>query len=146
MSRKILLVQLPTSHMGAGEKVYPLGLSRLSSTIPRVFEKRVLDMNIAADPWLELKDILEDSHPDIVAFSFRNLDPLAGHQASYLSSLKTAALLARKLIPGARILAGGPAFSMFGERLMEEITQLDIGLKGEGELVFPNLLAPDLCL
>jgi putative variant cofactor biosynthesis B12-binding/radical SAM domain protein 1 len=146
MKRKILLVQLPTSHFGAQEKVYPLGLSRLSSTIPQEFDKRVIDMNVAADAWAELKQLLDAYQPDVAALSFRNLDPLAGHQASYLSSLKTAALMIEKLVPKARILAGGPAFSLFAERLMLEVPQLDIGLKGEGELVFSRLLevAPDV--
>ncbi|MFW2367479.1 MAG: radical SAM protein [Desulforhopalus sp.] len=144
MKRKVLLVQLPTSHLGAQERVYPLGLSRLSTLIPPALDKRVLDMNVAVDPWPELKRLLEEYQPDITALSFRNLDPLAGHQTSYLSSLKTAALLIRKYVPGARILGGGPAFSLFAERLMEEIPQLDIGLKGEGEKVFHLLLEKDL--
>jgi anaerobic magnesium-protoporphyrin IX monomethyl ester cyclase len=121
-----------------------LGLSRLSSLVPKEIEKQVLDMNICPDPWADLKEALERFGPDMVALSFRNLDPLAGHQASYLSSLKTAAALVRALVPDARILAGGPAFSLFGERLMTEISQIDIGLAGEGEQVFPQLLAPTL--
>jgi anaerobic magnesium-protoporphyrin IX monomethyl ester cyclase len=146
MKRKVLLVQLPTSNLGAGEKVYPLGMSRLSTTIPPNIDKRVVDMNIIPDPWPDLKEVLESFYPDIVAFSFCNLDPLAGHQASYLSSLKTGALLARKLCPETRILVGGPAFSLFAERLMMEAPQLDIGLKGEGELIFPRLLGENLFL
>ncbi|MBT6751984.1 MAG: B12 lower ligand biosynthesis radical SAM protein BzaD, partial [Desulfobacula sp.] len=139
---KLLLVQVPTSHLGAGEKVYPLGLSRLSSLVPSRVEKLALDMNICPDPWALLKQVLEEHGPDQVCLSFRNLDPLAGHQASYLASLKTAALLVRTLIPKARIMAGGPAFSLFAKRLMEEIPQIDIGLLGEGELVFKKLLSP----
>lgn len=126
--------------MGAGEKVYPLGLSRLSGQVPGEMEKYGLDMNVHMDPWLALKEALSGIGPDIVALSFRNLDPLAGHQASYLSSLKTAALMVETLAPRARLLAGGPAFSMYGLRLMEEIGRIDIGLTGEGELVFPELL------
>lgn len=137
---KILLVQIATSQLGAGEIVYPLGLSRLSSLVPKEVDKRVLDMNICPDPWARLKEMLEKDGPEVVALSFRNLDPLAGHHASYLSGLKTAALLVRTLLPQARIIAGGPAFSLFGLRLMEEITQIDIGLVGEGELVFAKLL------
>lgn len=139
---KLLLVQVPTSHLGAGEKVYPLGLSRLSSLVPSGIEKQTLDMNICLDPWARLKQVLEEQGPDMVCLSFRNLDPLAGHQASYLSSLKTAGLLARTLAPKARIMAGGPAFSLFAKRLMKEIPQIDIGLMGEGELVFEYLLSP----
>ena len=140
---KILLVQVPTSHLGAGEKVYPLGLSRLSSTVPEGIEKSVLDMNICPDPWQALHQALMDEVPDVVALSFRNLDPLAGHQASYLSSLKTAARMVKNMAPGAGLLAGGPAFSLFAKRLMEEVPQIDVGLKGEGELIFPSLLTPD---
>lgn len=138
------MVQVPTSHLGAQEKVYPLGLSRLSSLVPEEIEKQVLDMNIGMDPWVDLKRILKNFVPDVVALSFRNLDPLAGHQASYLSSLKTAAILAKRLVPKARILAGGPAFSLFGKRLMAEVPQIDIGLAGEGELIFPRLIEPTL--
>ncbi|MBI9089533.1 MAG: radical SAM protein [Desulfobacterium sp.] len=141
---KILLVQLPTSHLGAGERVYPLGLSRLSSTLPPHHDKQVLDMNIAMDPWPELKQKIQAFQPQAIALSFRNLDPLAGHQASYLSSLKTGASLARTLAPQAKILAGGPGFSLFAKRLMEEVPELDMGLKGEGELIFPSLFEPDV--
>ena len=140
MHKRILLVQLPTSHLGAGEKVYPLGLARLASTIPPAFERRALDMNLHPDPWPGLHRLLAEFQPGVVALSFRNLDPLAGHQASYLSVLKTAGLLVRGLLPEARILAGGPAFSLFGERLMAEVPQIDIGVVGEGEQVFPRLL------
>ncbi|OGR23278.1 MAG: hypothetical protein A2277_04205 [Desulfobacterales bacterium RIFOXYA12_FULL_46_15] len=139
---KLLLLQVPTSHLGAGEKVYPLGLSRLSSMVPAGVEKKALDMNIHPDPWPRLKQVLEDTGPDLVCISFRNLDPLAGQKASYLSSLKTSARLIRTLAPKARIIAGGPAFSLFAHRLMKEIPEIDIGMMGEGELVFKHLLSP----
>lgn len=140
----VLMVQVPTSHLGAGERVYPLGLSRLSGSLPDHIEKKGLDMNIHPDPWDALDRMLQEHCPEVVALSFRNIDPLAGHQTSYLSSLKTAAMLVRKRVPLARILAGGPGFSMFAMRLMQEIPQIDMGLRGEGEGVFKRLLAPDL--
>lgn len=141
---KILLVQLPTSHFGAGEKVYPLGLSRLSALVPDTMEKAGLDMNLAQDPWQALKTLVETFQPDMAALSFRNLDPLAGHQASYLSDLKTGAALVRTLAPSCRILAGGPAFSLFARRLMTEVPEIDLGLAGEGEQIFHALIAGDV--
>ena len=141
---KISLIQLPTSHHGAGEKVYPLGLSRLSSLVPAAYTKSALDMNRFPDPWPELKKVIEDQRPDIVAFSLRNIDPLAGHLVSYLSSLKTAAMLVRKVLPNSRILVGGPAFSLFGTRLMKAVPELDFGLVGEGEGVFPAIIGSDV--
>jgi anaerobic magnesium-protoporphyrin IX monomethyl ester cyclase len=118
---RILLIQMPTSHLGAGERVYPLGLSRLSGIISGSVETVGLDMNHSPDPWPELMEKVRQVKPRLVALSFRNIDPLAGHHASYLSSLKTAARLVRRLAPRARILAGGPAFSLFTHRLMREI-------------------------
>lgn len=150
----ILMVQVPTSHLGAGERVYPLGLSRLSASLSPNSKKegpknkgpeaKGLDMNIHPDPWLALDNLLKETCPDIVALSFRNIDPLAGQQSSYLSSLKTAAQLVRKQVPKARILVGGPAFSLFAKQLMQMIPQIDMGLIGEGERVFPRLVEPDL--
>ncbi len=142
----ILFVQVPTSHLGAGERVYPLGLSRLAGLVPSGFEKSALDMNLYPDPWPELKNRLDQIKPEFVALSFRNIDPLAGHQASYLSSLKTAAQLTRLIVPEALIMAGGPAFTMFATRLMQEIPEIDYGLSGEGESVFPEILSrfPDV--
>jgi putative variant cofactor biosynthesis B12-binding/radical SAM domain protein 1 len=137
---RILLIQVPTSHLGAGERVYPLGLSRLSGTISGAAETAVLDMNLSIDPWPQLKEVVQQVAPHLVALSFRNLDPLAGHHSSYLSSLKTAARLVRHLAPQARIFAGGPAFSLFAHRLMAEIPELDGGIMGEGEMVFRKLV------
>lgn len=133
------MIQVPTSHLGAGERVYPLGLSRLSGTISGSAETAGLDMNLSPDPWPELMEKLGQVRPQLVALSFRNLDPLAGHHTSYLSSLKTAARLVRRLAPRACIIAGGPAFSLFARRLMQEIPEIDGGLVGEGETVFSRL-------
>lgn len=123
--------------------MYPIGLARLSALVPEHYEKAYLDMNLHPDPWPVLKGTLETFKPQVAALSFRNIDPLAGHQASYLSSLQTTAVMVRSVVPDVRILAGGPAFSMFAQRLMREVPQIDAGLVGEGEHVFPLVIAPD---
>ncbi|MFO7728740.1 MAG: radical SAM protein, partial [Desulfonatronovibrio sp.] len=130
----------PTSYLGARERVYPLGLARLAGLVEEKGQISALDMNLYADPWPVLKDQLLSFEPDLAVLSFRNLDPLAGHQTSYLSALKTTATLVHSLLPQTRILSGGPAFSLFAERLMQEIPQIDAGIIGEGELAFARLL------
>ncbi len=45
------------------------------------------------------------------------------------------------LAPAAVIIAGGPAFTLFALRLMEEIPEIDFGLCGEGELAFTQILS-----
>jgi len=84
---RILLVQVPTSHLGAGEQVYPLGLSRLSRLVPDRYEKCGLDMNLYPDPWPELKDKLVNVKPHIVALSFRNLVPCLKSFVLYFGNL-----------------------------------------------------------
>lgn len=138
---RMLMVQTPTSHLGAGERVYPLGLARLARELPAAADVRGIDLNLSPDPWADFRDRLMEFRPETVLLSFRNLDPLAGHQTSYFSSLQTAARMIRALIPDARILAGGPAFSLFARRLMGEIPEIDAGLVGEGEIALPRLLA-----
>lgn len=140
---RILLVQLPTSHLGAGECVYPLGLSRLAGLIPPENDIFALDMNVRDDPWQDLNILLREHHPNIAALSFRNMDPLAGHEVSYLGGLVTAARLVRQAVPHCRIIAGGPAFSLFARELMAAVPEIDIGLVGEGELQFLKFLTAD---
>lgn len=136
----ILFVQLPTSHLGSGERVFPLGLARLAALVPAGCHKHCLDMNLTQDPWLVLAEQLTAYPPAVAAFSFRNLDPLGGHTQSYYSGLACAARLTRRLAPRSRIVVGGPAFSMFAEPLMRRIPEIDAGLVGEGEGAFARLL------
>ena len=138
---RILLLQLPTSHFGARERVYPLGLARLVRLVPAHAEAAFLDMNLPADPWQALKNRLLAFAPDTVGLSFRNLDPLAGQHTSYIASLVTAVRLVRHLAPSCRIIAGGPAFSLFARRLMALVPEIDAGIVGEGEAAFPQWLA-----
>jgi len=76
----------------------------------------------------------------LVALSFRNVDPLAGIQSSYISSLKTAGRMIRELLPHTKIIAGGPGFSLFPRQLMELVPEIDLGLLGESEAVIELLL------
>jgi putative variant cofactor biosynthesis B12-binding/radical SAM domain protein 1 len=143
VKQKILLIQLPTSTFTA-EKVFPLGLARLSSLIPKNFKKTGLDMNIHPDPWPVLAKELHDFKPNIVAFSFRNMDPLAGIHSSYFPVLKTAVNLTRKALPESRTLCGGPGFSLFAKSILELLPNIDFGIVGEGEAGFPLLIQAEV--
>ncbi len=108
---KLSLIQLPTSHLGSGEKVYPLGLSRLAGLIPDNYEVYSIDMNLSLDPWMALHKLMVDVKPDVAALSFRNIDPWPA--SCFISLfLRTAALLVRNFTDSV-IIAGGPAFSLF---------------------------------
>ena len=137
--KKIILIQLPTSGF-TSEKVFPLGLARLSSLVPKSMEKSGLDLNLHADPWPVLVETLHSYRPDVIALSFRNMDPLAGIHSSYFPVLQTSVNLCRGAVPKARILCGGPGFSLFATDIMQGLNQLDYGIIGEGEASFRQLL------
>jgi putative variant cofactor biosynthesis B12-binding/radical SAM domain protein 1 len=97
-------------------------------------------MNVHDAPWKALKTLIEDNDPQIAALSFRNMDPLAGQDSSYLSSLVTATRLVKQTAPDCRIIVGGPGFSLFARDLMAIVPDIDIGLVGEGEIQFSKLV------
>lgn len=138
-SKKILLIQLPTSTF-TSEKVFPLGLARLSSLVPKTMAKAGLDLNLHPDPWPIFLEKIKAFGPDIIALSFRNMDPLAGIHSSYFPVLKTAVNLARKILPQTRVLCGGPGFSLFAKTIMQRLAHIDYGIIGEAEASFPLLL------
>ncbi len=136
---RILLVQAVSTH-DCGEMVFPLGLARLAAVIGSDHEVRGMDLNLAPFPWPALVSLLQTFKPDVAAVSFRNLDPLAGNLISFVPHLKTLGALLRRYAPRAVIVLGGSAFTLFARRLMEEVPQVDIGVPGEAEHLFPKLL------
>jgi len=136
----ILLIQLPTSHLGSNEIVYPVGLSRLSSVLKtRGAYFTAMDLNLYKDPWDTFKQALINTRPSAVGLSFRNLDPLGNNLTSYLSSLEIGAKLTKSL-SNALLIVGGPAFSLMPRQFMEKFLEIDIGIVGEGELALAKLV------
>jgi len=144
MKMRILLFQLPTSHLGSSEIVYPVGLSRLSSLMKAMGVcVTPIDLTLHQSPWHAMKQALLDQKPNAVGFSFRNLDPLGNNLASYFSSLEIAAKLV-KALSNALVIVGGPAFSLMPKDFMEKIPEIDIGIVGEGEMPFFKLIMCNL--
>jgi len=136
---RVLLVQAVSTH-DCGEVVFPLGLARLAAAIGREHEVQGLDLNLDPFPWPGLVRTLDAFKPDVVGISFRNLDPLAGNLISFVPHLKTLAILIRQHAPEATVALGGSAFTLFAQRLMEEVPEVDVAVSGEAEAAFPLLL------
>ncbi len=136
---RVLLLQA-VSNFPNGEAVYPLGLARLAGVLSGTHQLAGLDLNLHPDPWPPLKALLADFRPQAVCISFRNLDPLAGNHVSWLPHLKALASLVKRLSPEVALIAGGSGFSLFAGRLMQEVPEIDLGVKGEAEQVLPIIL------
>jgi anaerobic magnesium-protoporphyrin IX monomethyl ester cyclase len=136
---RVLLVQAISTAEG-GEAVFPLGLARLAAVIGREHEVQGLDLNLTPFPWPDLVQTLEAFRPQVVAISFRNLDPLAGNLLSFVPQLKTLTALVANHAPEATMVLGGSAFTLFAKRLMEEVPEVHLAVAGEAEEVLPLLL------
>jgi anaerobic magnesium-protoporphyrin IX monomethyl ester cyclase len=136
---RVLLIQAVSTH-DCGEVVFPLGLARLAAVISQQHEVQGLDLNFNPFPWPELVRTLDAFRPQVVGISFRNLDPLAGNLLSFVPHLKTLATLLKQHAPEASLVLGGSGFTLFAERLMAEVPEIDLAVAGEAEVVFPLLL------
>lgn len=136
---RVLLIQAVSACEGA-EIVFPLGLARLAAVLGDRHEVKGLDLNLNPFPWTELLKTLQEFDPQIICISFRNLDPLAERLTSFVPQLRTLATLARKYAPQATMLLGGPGFTLCAKRLMEEIPEIDLGVRGEADDSLPELL------
>ena len=136
---RVLLIQAISTH-DCGEVVFPLGLARLAAVIGGRHEVRGLDLNFNPFPWPELIRTLDDFRPQVVGVSFRNLDPLAGNLLSFVPHLKTLAALLKEHMPTVPLVLGGSGFTLFAERLMAEVPEIDLAVAGEAERIFPQLL------
>nr|WP_227761762.1 B12 lower ligand biosynthesis radical SAM protein BzaD [Zhaonella formicivorans] len=139
---RVLLVQALSMDEASSERVYPIGIVSLATHIQgRGYEVELLDMNLNADPFGALKEKLLSFRPEVVGISLRNIDPLANKTSSLIPPFFVAVRMIAKLLPQTRIIAGGTGFSLFPERLMLALPEIDYGIVGEAEISFPALLS-----
>lgn len=138
---RVLMVQTPSVEGITQERVYPIGIVSLATYLKgTAHDVALLDMNLEADAFGALKERLLSFQPEAVCFSLRNIDPLANKTSSLIPPFMVTVRLAAAVLPKARIIAGGTGFSLFPERLMQELPEIHYGIVGEAENSFPALL------
>ena len=145
---KVLLIQAPSVESASSERVYPLGPVTMATHLSRAgHQVSLLDMNIETDAYGALKERLLAEKPDAVAVSLRNIDPLANKTSSLFPPFVVTVRLIRALLPDTPIVAGGTGFSLFPQRIMEELPEIVYGIQGEAEgsllKLLDNLEHPD---
>lgn len=140
--KKILLIQAISMEGIDIERVYPIGLVTLASCIEKCgrYDLELFDMNMAQDPYGELRERLLDYQPDIIGISLRNVDPLGNRTTSLIVPFAITLSFIRSLMPDIPLLAGGTAFSLFPERLMRDFPEITLGVAGEAEEIIVPLL------
>ncbi|MEG0507881.1 MAG: B12 lower ligand biosynthesis radical SAM protein BzaD [Eubacterium sp.] len=140
--KKILLIQAISMEGIDIERVYPIGIVTLASCIEKSshYTLDIFDMNMAIDPYGDLKERLLSFNPDIIGISLRNVDPLGNRTTSLIVPFAITLSFIRRYLPKVTLLAGGTAFSLFPERLMNEFPEIDLGVSGEAEEIILPLL------
>jgi radical SAM superfamily enzyme YgiQ (UPF0313 family) len=112
----------------------PLGLMYLASyartALPGV-EFRIVESSLSSPDDERFIRILNEFQPDVVGI--RSI-------AFFLEELQRIASLVRDH-SDATLVAGGPIVQAYKRRLFEEVPELEIAVKGEGEKVFVDLLS-----
>lgn len=138
---RVLMIQTPSVEDLSQERVYPIGIVLLAGCLQSAgHEVSILDMNLETDPYGALKEKLLAFQPEAIGLSLRNIDPLGNKTSSLISPFIVTIRLIAAVLPQARLIIGGTGFSLFPQRLMLEIPELDYGIIGEAEVTFPALL------
>ncbi|KAF5091160.1 Anaerobic magnesium-protoporphyrin IX monomethyl ester cyclase [anaerobic digester metagenome] len=139
---KILFIQALSMEGIDIERVYPIGIVVLASQVERCTDHTLtlFDMNMALDPYGDLRQQLDSDKPDVVCLSLRNIDPLGNKTSSLIPGFAVTLAVIKRYAPNTRILAGGTGFSLFPERLMQDYPEIDFGVTGEAENIIVPLL------
>lgn len=119
---------------------FPLGLVYLANSL-RSHECTLFDPNVVKRPFVEMEKTIQKTDPEIVGLSLRNIDTAQSHDVfSYFQTFASITKFVKRIKPDAKIVAGGPGFSMFARQIMTKLQEIDYGVFLEGEHSFPELL------
>ncbi len=136
---RVLLVQAFTAV--DMELVYPIGPAYLAANLPG-HEVSIFDVNLHRErPYRALEDALRAFQPDVVGFSLRNMKVGMPHlHTDDFEPQRLAIERVRQVAPEVPVIAGGTAFSLYAEPMMQRLPELHCGVWGEAERRLPELL------
>ncbi|MBI4765871.1 MAG: cobalamin B12-binding domain-containing protein [Deltaproteobacteria bacterium] len=121
-------------------RTLPLGLACVAAaTRKQGHEVMLLDLMEEENPIESVQKGIHLFDPEVIGLSIRNIDDQKMEPACFLLDRNQEIIsLCRQLSP-APIILGGAGFSIFPEQTLEYL-EADMGIQGEGEAVFPELV------
>jgi len=118
----------------------PLGLNYVAAVAQnKGHEVQVLDLMTQTDSYSPTREAIESFRPEVIGISVRNIDDQnMNHPRFMLEEIRKIVSYCRGL-SSAPIVLGGAGYSIFPEAVLTYL-EADIGIQGEGELAFPELL------
>ncbi len=118
----------------------PLGLHYVAAAAQdKGHDVLTLDLMTHADFRLTISETIKSFRPDVIGISIRNIDDQVMRGARFLLDDVKSVVLYCRSVSDAPIVLGGAGYSIFPEAVLAYL-EADMGIQGEGESVFPQLL------
>jgi radical SAM superfamily enzyme YgiQ (UPF0313 family) len=135
---RVLLISANTERMSL--LPLPLGLACVAAACRKAgHEVVLLNLMFEGDTGQTIAKCIEDFRPEVIGISVRNIDDQNMADPKFLLPAARDVVAACRGISNAPIVLGGAGYSMFPESALRYLGA-DMGIRGEGEVVFPALL------
>ena len=140
MDTKMNILMISTNNHGLPVPVMPLGACLVAEAAERAgHQVRFLDLMFERNPLRAIDIEIEESRPDVVALSVRNIDNNDMQSPLFFIADLPAMVRAIRSKTDAPVILGGAAVSVMPEEILR-LTGADYAVLGNGETVFPELL------
>jgi radical SAM superfamily enzyme YgiQ (UPF0313 family) len=135
---KVLLISANTETINM--PVLPLGLACVDAAVQNAgFETKTLNLMGKSDTQSLLENAIRDFQPEAIGISVRNIDDQSMTNTRFMLDPVKTMIGYCKGATDAPIILGGAGYSIFPEAALDYLGA-DMGIKGEGEIAFPELL------
>ena len=118
----------------------PLGLACVATATRKSgHEVAMVDLMTEKDTRSVLRGAIEGFRPDMIGISVRNIDDQNMENPRFLLDPVKEVVAGCRSLSKATIVLGGAGYSIFPERALSFLGA-DMGIQGEGEVVFPGLI------
>lgn len=135
----VLLVSANTERINI--PTLPFGLGLVAAAVRAAGHQAVmLDLMTAVDPRSAIERAIREQRPDVIGISVRNIDDQCMQSPRFLLDQVTSVVAACRACSQAALVLGGAGYSIFPAAALAYLGA-DLGVCGEGEVVFPALLS-----
>ena len=135
---KVLLISANTETINM--PTLPLGLACVAAATQRAgYDVSLINLMFETDPKASIRDSIRDLGPGVIGVSVRNIDDQDMEHPRFLLSAAREVVATCRSASSAPVVLGGAGYSVFPESALR-YTGADMGIQGEGEVVFPALV------
>ena len=135
---RVLLISANTEKINM--PTLPLGLASVATTTRKAgHDVAMADLMVEKDMRSVLKGAIEGFRPEIIGISVRNIDDQNMENPRFLLDPVKEIVSGCQSLSEATIVLGGAGYSIFPESALSFLGA-DMGIQGEGEVVFPDLI------